>query len=190
MHDVVKVTRISLIQLKVRIRGLALALFCTPHRLVTDNGRTPLASARQEEADAWGGGGVAATPLYTEFWARNHAALEHIDVVVGHGHSGVRGRETGSISSGLSLTLREDWFHKRALETPCHARIATSPQDTTGHVSGPANPKVTWGTKFPADVRLPKSQRLMGQASRPCDLKRVIVTPAMYHHVSSWPIDF
>ena len=86
-----------------------------------------------------------------------------------------RGRETGSISSGHTPTLREDWSRKRALETPCHARIATSPQDTAGHVSGPAKPKVTWGTKFPADVRLPKPQRLMVQASRPCDLKRVIV---------------
>ena len=28
-------------------------------------------------------------PLSTEFWARNHAALEHIDIVVGHGRSGV-----------------------------------------------------------------------------------------------------
>ena len=89
-----------------------------------------------------------------------------------------RGRETGSISSGLTPALREDWSRKRVLETPYHARIATSPQDTTGHVSGPAKPKVTWGTEFPADARLPKPQRLIGQASRPCDLKRVIDTPA------------
>ena len=122
-----------------------------------------------------GGGG---TPLSTEFWARNHAALEHIDVVVGHAAQECRGRETGSISSGLTPTLREDWSRKWALETPCHVRIATSPQDTAGHVSEPAKPKVTWCTKFPADVRLPRSQRLMGQASRPCDLKRVIVTPS------------
>ena len=31
----------------------------------------------------------AATPLSTEFWARNHLALEHIDLVIGHGRSGV-----------------------------------------------------------------------------------------------------
>ena len=34
------------------------------------------------------GRGVA-TLLSTEFWAQNHAALEHIDVVVAHGRSGV-----------------------------------------------------------------------------------------------------
>ena len=33
--------------------------------------------------------------------------------------------------AGLTPTLREDWSCKRALETPCHARIATSPQDPT-----------------------------------------------------------
>ena len=48
--------------------------------------------------------------------------------------------EPGSISSGLTPGLREDWSLKWALETPCHARIATSPQDTTGHVSGPSKP--------------------------------------------------
>ena len=34
----------------------------------------------------WEGGG--GTLLSTEFWVRNHAALEHIDLVVGHGRSG------------------------------------------------------------------------------------------------------
>ena len=42
-----------------------------------------------------------------------------------------RCRVPGSISSGLTPTLREDWSCKRALETPCHARISTSPQDPT-----------------------------------------------------------
>ena len=87
-------------------------------------------------------GGESATLMYTEFRARNHAALEHIDVVE------CRCRVLGSISSGLTPTSSEDWFCKRALETPCHARIATSPQDTVGHVSGPAKPKVTWDTNF------------------------------------------
>ena len=45
--------------------------------------------------------------------------------------SGVRCRVPGSISSGLTPTLREDWSCKRVLETPCHAWIATSPQDPT-----------------------------------------------------------
>ena len=94
-------------------------------------------------------GGEAATLLYTEFRARNHAALEHIDAVVGTPAQECRCRVQGSISSGLTPTLRKDWSCKRALETPCHARIPTSPQDTAGHVSGPAEPKVTWGTNFP-----------------------------------------
>ena len=95
-------------------------------------------------------GGDAATLLYTEFRARNHAALEHKDVVVGHGRSyECRCRVPGSISSGLTPTLREDCSCKRALEALCHAKIATSPQDTAGHVFGPAKPKVTWGTNFP-----------------------------------------
>ena len=42
-----------------------------------------------------------------------------------------------SISSGLTSTLREDWSCKRALETPCHARIATSPQTPRPYVSRP-----------------------------------------------------
>ena len=40
-------------------------------------------------------------------------------------------RVAGSISSDLTPTLREDWSCKRALETPCHAKIATSPHDPT-----------------------------------------------------------
>ena len=42
----------------------------------------------------------------------------HIDLVVGHGRSGERCRVPGSISNGLTPTLREDWSGKRALETP------------------------------------------------------------------------
>ena len=52
--------------------------------------------------------------------ARNHAALGHIDSVVGHGAQKYRCRVPGSISSGLTTTLREDWSGKQALETPCH----------------------------------------------------------------------
>ena len=47
-----------------------------------------------------------------------------------------RSRGPGSVSSGLTPTLREDWACKRALETPCHARIAPAHR-THGHVSGP-----------------------------------------------------
>ena len=79
-------------------------------------------------------GGEAATLLSAEFRASEPRGLRTYRR---------SGRESGSISSGLTLTLREDWSRKRAFETPCHARIATSPQDTAGHVSGPAKPKVT-----------------------------------------------
>ena len=42
-----------------------------------------------------------------------------------------RCRVPGSISSGLTPTLREDWSCKRVLETPCHAWFTTSPQGPT-----------------------------------------------------------
>ena len=45
-----------------------------------------ITSARHGEAAAWE---VAATPLSAKFRARNHSALEHIDIVVGHSRSGV-----------------------------------------------------------------------------------------------------
>ena len=59
----------------------------------------------------------------------------------------VNGRVPGSISSGLTLTLREDWSCKRALEAPCHARIATSPQDPTA-MSPDHWSNLTWDTVF------------------------------------------
>ena len=62
-----------------------------------------------------------------------------------------RCRVPGSISSGLTPTLREDWSGKRVLETPYHTRIATSPQDITDHVS---EPNMTWDTNFPRLVAL------------------------------------
>ena len=132
-------------------RSGIIALLCTLHRLVTDNGRTPLASVRHEEADAWERGrhtpvrwvsGSEARGLRTHRRSGRSRPLR----------SAVVEKQAPSCSSGLTPNLREDWSRKRALETPCHARIATSSQDTAGHVSGPAKPKVTWGTKFPADV--------------------------------------
>ena len=56
-----------------------------------------------------------------------------------------RCRGPGSIRSGLTPTLREDWACKRALETPCHARIATSPRDPTA-MSPDHWSKLTWDT--------------------------------------------
>ena len=63
-----------------------LALFFSLQLLATDNSRVTITSARHEEAAACEG---AVTPLSIEFWARNHAALGHIAIVVGHGRSGV-----------------------------------------------------------------------------------------------------
>ena len=57
--------------------------------LATDNGRAPHYQRSLQGGCCLGGGGGGATPLSTEFWARNHSALEHIDFVVGHGRSGV-----------------------------------------------------------------------------------------------------
>ena len=51
-------------------------------------------SGRHGEADARG---EAATLLSTEFRARNHSALEHIDFVIGHSRSQYRYRVPGSI---------------------------------------------------------------------------------------------
>ena len=62
-----------------------MALFFIVQLLAMDIGQLPITSARHEEAAASEGG----TPLSTEFRARNHAALGHIDLVVGHGRSGV-----------------------------------------------------------------------------------------------------
>ena len=77
-----------------------------------------------------------------------------------------RCRVPGSISNGLTPTLREDWSCKRALETPCHARIATSPQDPTvmslDHWSN-----LTWDT-ISTGAMTSRSNRLLGPEMRPC----------------------
>ena len=49
---------------------------------------------------------------------------------------------------GLTPTLCEDQSGKRALETFCHTTIATRPQDTTDHASGPVMSNLAWDTKF------------------------------------------
>ena len=62
----------------------------------------------------------------------------------------------GSVSSGLTPTLREDWACKRAFETPCHARIAPSPQDPTA-MSPDHWSKLTWDTVSAGGYDLPIS---------------------------------
>ena len=74
--------------------------------------------------------------------------------------------QTPSCSSGLTPTLREDWSCKRALETPCHARIATSPQDPTA-MSPDHWSNLTWDT-VSAGAMTSRSNRLLGPVTRPC----------------------
>ena len=71
---------------KVQTRSGILAYFFTRHHwlwITVELHNTTRATRRLML-----GRGVA-TPLSTEIRARNHAALEHIDVVVGYGRSGV-----------------------------------------------------------------------------------------------------
>ena len=64
-----------------------LAYLCTRQHWLWITVELHIPGARHEEAVAREGGRY--TLLYAEFWARNHQALERIDIVVGHGHSGV-----------------------------------------------------------------------------------------------------
>ena len=69
---------------KVQTRSGILAYFFTRHHWLWKTVELHIPGARHEEADARKGGRYS--PVHR---ARNHAALEHIDVVVGHGRSGV-----------------------------------------------------------------------------------------------------
>ena len=140
------------------------ALFFTLQLLATDNGRLRITSARHKEDTAWGG--MFASPMSTMFWARHHAALWYIDLVVGHGRSGVPLSNKWVRQHGLTPTLREDRSGKRALETLCHTHIAISPQDTTDHVSGPAKPNVTWDTNVPQETNF--LDPITDWTTRPC----------------------
>ena len=87
-----------------------------------------------------------------------------------------------SCSSGLTPNLGEDWSCKRALETPCHASIATSPQDPTA-MSPDHWSNLTWDNirngPWPLDP--------IGYLDRKRDRaynQRVLVTPAI--HDVSW----
>ena len=67
-------------------RGQA-SVFLPPATLAADNGRAPHYQ-RAPRGSCYLGRG-AATPLSVEFRARNPFALEHVDIVAGHGSSGV-----------------------------------------------------------------------------------------------------
>ena len=55
---------------------------------------------------------------------------------------------------------------------------ATSPQDTTDHVSGPVLSNVTWDTNFPLTIPL-SIQELIGPRDR-SPKESHIVTPALF----------
>ena len=88
-----------------------------------------------------------------------------------------RSRVPGSVSSGLTPTLREDWACKRALETPCHARIAPSPQDPTA-MSPDHWSKLTWDTSSAGGYDLFDPIGYLDRKRDRAYKQRVIVTPA------------
>ena len=115
-----------------------------------------ITSVRQGEADPrGGGGGGGATLMSTELRTRNHySALEHIDFVIGHGAREFRCRAPGSLNARSDANFARGPVGKRALESPCHVRIATGPQNTTDHTYGPAEPSHC-ETQFSAVIRSP-----------------------------------
>ena len=136
-----------------------LAHLCTRQHWLWVTVEPHISSARHEEAVAREGGRYA--PV------RRVSGSEPLSLRT-HRHRGrsrplrsaVVKNHAGSISSGLTPTLREDWSFRRALETPCHARIATSPWPH-GHVSGPL-------VKIKMDTIDSRSNRLLGPETRPC----------------------
>ena len=114
----------------VQSRSGILAHLCTRQHWLWVTVEPHISSARHEEAVAREGGryapvrrvsGSEPLSLRTHRYRGRSRPLR----------SAVVKNHAGSISSGLTPTLREDWSCRRALETPCHARIATSPQDPT-----------------------------------------------------------
>ena len=70
--------------------------------------------------------------LSTGFRARNPYALGLIGFGIGHGREGVPLLSTRLPQHGLTIFARiKTKTSKWALETPCHTRIATGPQDST-----------------------------------------------------------
>ena len=96
-----------------------------------------------------------------------------------------RSRVPGSISSGLTPSLREDWSCKRVLETPCHAWIATSPQDPTA-MSPDHWSKLTWDTVSAGGYDLFGPIGYLDRIRDRACKQRVIVTPA----TDSWYVWF
>ena len=116
-----------------------LAYFCTRHHISCVE--LHISDARHEGADAREGGRYS--PVHRVSGSEPLSLRTHRHVVTAAQEC--RCRVPASISSGLTLILREDWSCKRALETPCYARIATSPQDPTA--MSPAHwSKLTWDT--------------------------------------------
>ena len=126
---------------------------------------------------------------------RGRCVAHHFNAVCGDG-GGVswsvtaaqecRSRVPGSISSGLTPTLREDWTHKRALETPCHARIASSPQDPTA-MSPDHWSKLTWDTVSAGGYDLFDPIGYLDRKHDRAYKQRVIVTPAIQKQLNPFP---
>ena len=119
-----------------------ISAFMHPATLAVGNGRAPHFRARYEEYVAREGGRYA--PVRRVLGSEPLSLRTQTSWSVTAAQE-CRCREPGSISSGLTSTLREDWACKRALETPCHARITTSLRDPTA-MSPDHWSKLTWDT--------------------------------------------
>ena len=73
--------------------------------------------------------------------------------------------------------MREDWACKRALETPCHARISPSPQDPTAMFPDLWS-KLTWDTSSAGGYDLFDPIGYLDRKRDRAYKQRVIVTPA------------
>ena len=120
-----------------------ISVFMHPVTLAVDNGRAPHCRRAPREAVAQEGGRCA--PV------RRVLGSELLSLRT-HRHRGrsmplrsaVVEYQAPSVEV-LTPTLWEDWSCKQALETPGHARIATSPQDPTA-ISPDHWSKLTWDT--------------------------------------------
>ena len=129
--------------LRFGLRSGILADFCLRQHQLWITVELHITGARYEEAVAREGGRYAPyPPSFGLGTTRPQNAQTSWSVTA---VQECRSREPGSVSSGLTPTLREDWTHKRAPETPCHARIASSPQSPTA-MSPDHWSKLTWDT--------------------------------------------
>ena len=132
-----------------------------PASFAVNNGRAPHTGARHEEADGQEDRGRYIHSCTPSFGLGTTIALERIDIVVGHSHSGVPLSSTcrlHQLYSGLTLTLRENWscHQPPAHRTPC---TATSLDHWF---------KLTRDTVPAGGYMTSRSNRLLGPETRPC----------------------